>query len=135
MKRKTAAIVWPAVALLLALALGFVLAASRRPDPVQVEVVTRSGPSAAATLSLALFGVLGFFALAAVGTVVVALVIRARQHTQRMEQAALLFGVRQPQPTPQRRQRVGAGDGPSIVIVSGGQGGPRVEDMRNGYNG
>ena len=134
MKRKTAAIVWPAVALLLALALGFVLAASRRPDPVQVEVVTRSGPSAAATLSLALFGVLGFFALAAVGTVVVALVvIRARQHTQRMEQAALLFGARQPQPASRPRPQVGSGDGPSIVVI-GGQGTPRVEDLRNGRN-
>ena len=132
MKKRTAAIFWPVVAMGAVFVLGFVLA-SRRPDPVQVEVVTRSGPSAAASISLVLFGVLGVFVLAAIGVVVVALVIRARQQTVRMEQAALLFGARQPQqPLPQRRPRVGAGDGPSVVIVSG-QGGPRVEDMRDEY--
>jgi len=134
MKRKTAAIFWPFMALLLAAALGFVAAASRRPDPVQVEVVTRSGPSAAAMLSLVLFGTLGLMVLCAIGAVVVALVIRARTHAMQMEKAALLFGAKQPQPTiPQRRARVGSGDGPSVVIVSGQGGGPRVEDMRDGY--
>ena len=134
MKRKTAAIVWPVVAMATMFVLGLVVATSRRPDPVQVEVVTR-GPSAAASISLVLFGTLGVMVLMAVGAVAAVVVIRARQHTQRMEQAALLFGARQPQqPTPQRRPRVGAGDGPSVVIVSGQSGG-RVEDMRNGYNG
>jgi len=133
MKRKTAAIFWPIVALLLALALGFVLALSMRPKPTQVEVVTRSGPSAAASISLVLFGVLGLFVLGAILAGVTVVVIRARRHGQRMEQAALLFGARQPQPTPQRRPRVGSGDGPSIVIVSGQGAGPRVEDMRDGY--
>lgn len=132
MKRKTAAIFWPIVALLLAGSLGFVLAASRR-QPTTVEVITRSGPSAAATLSLAFFGILGIFALCAVGVVIVAVVMRAQRHTRQMEQAALLFGARQPQPTPQRRPQVGSGDSPSIVVISGGQGTPRVEDMRNGY--
>ena len=135
MKKRTAAIFWPIVAMGAVFVLGFVVAASRRPDPVQVEVVTRSGPSAAATLSLVLFGTLGVMVLMAVGAVAVALVIRARQQTQRMEQTALLFGVQKPQPTPQRRPQVQSGDGPSIVIVSGGQGTPRVEDFRNGYNG
>ena len=135
MKKRTAAIFWPIVAMVTVFLLGFVVAASRRPDPVQVEVVTRSGPSAAASISLVLFGTLGVMVLMAVGAVAAVVVIRARQHTQRMEQAALLFGARQPQqPTPQRRPRVGAGDGPSVVIVSGQSGG-RVEDMRNGYNG
>ena len=132
MKRKTAAIFWPIVALLLALALGFVLASSMRPEPARVEVITRSGPSAAASISMVLFGVLGLFILGAIVTVVVALVIRAQRHTRQMEQTALLFGARQPQPTPQRRPQVGSGDAPSVVVISGGQG-PRVEDMRNGY--
>jgi len=133
MKRKTAAIFWPIVAMLAVFALGFMAALSRRPEPARVEVIARSGPSAAATLSLVLFGVLAVFILALVGAVILALVIRARQHTRQMEKAALLFGARQPQPTQQRRSRVGPGDGPSIVIVSGGQGGgPRVEDMRDG---
>ena len=135
MKRKTVAILWPVVAMAAVFVLGFVLASSRRPDPVQVEVVTRSGPSAAATLSLVLFGVLGLIVLGVASAVAVALVIRSRQQTQRMEQTALLFGVQKPQPTPQRRPQVQSGDGPSIVIVSGGQGTPRVEDFRNGYNG
>jgi hypothetical protein len=138
MKRKTAAIFWPIVALLLALALGFVLAVSMHPSPkpATVEVVTRSGPSAAASISLVLFGIVGLFVLGAILAGVAVLVIRARQHAQQMEKAALLFGVRQPQQPPQRRPRVGHGDGPSVVIVSGGQGGrPRVEDFRNGYNG
>lgn len=130
MKRKTAAIFWPFIALLLALALGFVAALSMRPRPAVVEVVTR-GPSAAASISLALFGTLGLFVLGAVGTGVIMLALRARQHTRQMEKAALLFGARQPQPTPQRRPRVG--DAPSVVIVAGGQGGPQVEDMRDGY--
>ena len=131
MKRKTAAILWPAVAMATMFVLGLVVATSRRPDPVQVEVVTR-GPSAAASISLVLFGTLGVMVLMAVGAVAVAVVIRARQQTARMEQAALLFGVRQPQPTPARRPQVQSGDGPSIVIVSGGQGGnvPCVEDLR-----
>jgi len=133
MKRKTAAIFWPFMALLLAAALGFVAAASRRPDPVQVEVVTRSGPSAAAMLSLVLFGTLGLMVLCAIGAVVVALVIRARTHAMQMEKAALLFGAKQPQPTPQRRPRVGAGDGGPMVVIVGGQDGGRVEDMRDGY--
>ena len=132
MKRKTAAIFWPIVALLLALALGFVLASSMRPRPATIEVITRSGSSAAASISIVLFGVLGFFILAAVGAVVVVVVIRARQHTMQMEKAALLFGARQPQPA-QRRPQVGAGDGPSIVIIGGQSGVPRVEDMRDGY--
>jgi len=133
MKRRTAAIFWPIVALLLALALGFVLASSMRPRPTTVEVVTRSGPSAAASISLVLFGTLAVFILTAVGAVVVAVVIRARQHTMQMEKAALLFGARQPQPAP-RRPQVGAGDGgPSIVIIGGQSGVPRVEDMRDGY--
>ena len=135
MKRKTAAIFWPIVAMLAVFALEFVLAVSMRPKPATVEVVTRSGPSAAASISLVLFGILGVFVLGAIAAVVVVLVIRARRHAQRMEQAALLFGARQPQPQQQRRPRVGAGDGPSVVIVSGQGGGPRVEDMRNGYNG
>ena len=134
MKRKTAAIVWPVVALVTMFVLGLVVA-SRRPDPVQVEVVTRSGPSAAATLSLVLFGTLGVMVLMAVGAVAVALVIRARQHAMQMEKAALLFGVQKPQPQqPQRRPQVQSGEGVSVVIV-GGQGTPRVEDFRNGYNG
>ena len=133
MKRKTAAIFWPIVALLLAGALGFVAAVSMRPKPATVEVVTRSGPSAAATLSLVLFGVLGLIVLGAVGAVVVALVIRAQRHTRQMEQAALLFGARQPQPAPRPRPQVGPGDGPSIVVI-GGSDAPRVEDLRNGRN-
>ena len=76
--------------------------------------------------------VVGLFVLGAILAGVAVVAIRARQHAQRMEQAALLFGARQPQPTPQRRPRVGPGDGPSVVIVSG-QGVPRVEDMRDGY--
>ena len=133
MKKRTAAIFWPIVAMLAVFLLGVVVA-SRRPDPVQVEVVTRSGPSAAATLSLVLFGTLGVMVLMAVGAVAVALVIWARQHTMQMEKAALLFGVQKPQPTPQRRPQVQSGEGVSVVIV-GGQGGsvPRVEDMRDGY--
>jgi len=71
-KRKTAAILWPVVALATMFVLGLVVATSRRPDPVQVEVVTR-GPSAAATLSLVLFGTLGVMVLMAVGAVAVAL--------------------------------------------------------------
>ena len=134
MKRKTAAIVWPVVAMVTVFLLGVVVATSRRPDPVQVEVVTRSGPSAAATLSLVLFSTLGVMVLMAVGAVAVALVIRARQHAMQMEKAALLFGVQKPQPTPQRRPQVQSGEGVSVVIV-GGQGTPRVEDFRNGYNG
>ena len=132
MKRKTAAILWPAVAMATMFVRGLVVATSRRPDPVQVEVVTRSGPSAAATLSLVLFCTLGVMVLMAVGAVAVALVIRARQHAMQMEKAALLFGVQKPQPTPTRRPQVQSGDGPSIVIVSSGQGGnvPRVEDLR-----
>ena len=132
MKRKTAAIVWPVVALVTMFVLGLVVA-SRRPDPVQVEVVTR-GPSAAASISLALFGTLGVMVLMAVGAAAVALVIRARTHAMQMEKAALLFGAKQPQPTPQRRPQVQSGEGVSVVIV-GGQGGsvPRVEDMRDGY--
>ena len=133
MKKRTAAIFWPIVAMVTVFLLGVVVA-SRRPDPVQVEVVTR-GPSAAASISLVLFGTLGVMVLMAVGAVAVALVIRSRQHAMQMEKAALLFGAKQPQPQqPQRRPRVGAGDGPSVVIVSGQSGG-RVEDMRNGYNG
>ena len=132
MKRRTATIFWPFMALLLALALGFVLASSMRPTPARVEVITRSGSSAAASISIVLFGVLGFFILAAVGAVVVVVVIRARQHTMQMEKAALLFGVQKPQPA-QRRPQVGAGDGPSIVIIGGQSGVPRVEDMRDGY--
>lgn len=132
MKRKTAAIFWPIVALLLALALGFVLASSMRPKPATIEVVTRSAPSAAASISLVMFSVLAVFILVAVGGVIVALMIRAQRHTRQMEQAALLFGARQPQ-QPQRRPRVGPGDGPSVVIVSGQGGGPRVEDMRDAY--
>ena len=131
MKRKTAAILWPAVAMATMFVLGLVVA-SRRPDPVQVEVVTR-GPSAAATLSLVLFGTLGLMVLMAVGAVAVALVIRSRQHAMQMEKAALLFGAKQPQPTPQRRPRVGAGDGGPMVVIVGGQDGGRVEDMRDGY--
>ena len=133
MKRKTAAIFWPIVALLLALALGFVLASSMRPRPATIEVITRSGPSAAASISLVLFGVLGLFILGAIGAVVVAVVIRARQHTRQMEQIALLFGARQPQPAPRPRPQVGPGDGPSVVVI-GGLGTPRVEDLRNGRN-
>ena len=136
MKRKTAAILWPVVALATMFLLGLVVATSRRPDPGQVEVVTR-GPSAAASISLVLFGTLGLMVLMAVGAVAVALVIRARQHTMQMEKAALLFGVQKPQPQqPQRRPQVQSGEGVSVVIV-GGQGGgvPRVEDFRNGYNG
>jgi len=104
-----------------------------RPKPARVEVGTRSGPSAAATLSLVLFGTLGLFALGAILAGVAVVVIRARQHTQRMEQAALLFGARQPQPASRPRPQVGSGDGPSIVVI-GGQGTPRVEDLRNGRN-
>ena len=131
MKRKTAAIFWPFLALLLALALGFVLASSMRPKPARVEVIARSGPSAAASISLVLFGTLAIFILAAVGAVVVMAVIRARTHAMQMEKATLLFGAKQAQSTiPQRRPRVGSGDGPSVVIVSGQGGGPRVEDMR-----
>ena len=133
MKRKTAAIFWPIVALLLALALGFVLASSMRPRPATIEVITRSGPSAAASISLVLFGILGVFILGAVGAVVVALVIRAQRHTRQMEQAALLFGARQSQPASRPRPQVEPGDGPSIVVI-GGQGTPRVEDLRNGRN-
>ena len=133
MKRKTAAIVWPIVAMFAVFLLGVVVATSRRPDPVQVEVVTR-GPSAAATLSLVLFGTLGMIVLCVILAGVAALVIRARQHAMQMEKAALLFGVQKPQPTPQRRPQVQSGEGVSVVIV-GGQGTPRVEDFRNGYNG
>ena len=133
MKRKTAAIFWPIVALLLAMGMGFVMALSMRPQPARVEVITRSGPSAAASISLVLFGTLAVFILAAVGAVVVVVVIRARQHTMQMEKAALLFGVQKPQSTPQRRPQVGTGDGPSIVIIGGQSGVPRVEDMRDGY--
>jgi len=132
MKRKTAAIFWPFMALLLAMGMGFVMALSMRPQPARVEVITRSGPSAAASISLVLFGTLAVFILAAVGAVVVVVVIRARQHTMQMEKAALLFGVQKPQPA-QRRPQVGAGDGPSIVIIGGQSGVPRVEDMRDGY--
>ena len=132
MKRKTAAIFSPIVALLLAVALGFVAAHSMRPKPAMIEVVTRSGPSAAASISLVLFGTLAVFILATVGAVVVALVVRARQPTMQMEKAALLFGVQKPQPA-QRRTQVGAGDGPSIVIIGGQSGAPRVGDMRDGY--
>jgi len=135
MKRKTAAIFWPIVAMLAIFALGFVVAVSMRPKPATVEVVTRSGPSAAASISLVLFGTLAVFILAAVVAVVVAVVIRARQHTMQMEKAALLFGAQQPRPTPQRRPQVGSGEGVSVVIVGGQSGVPRVEDMRNGYNG
>ena len=129
MKRKTAAILWPVVALATMFVLGLVVATSRRPDPVQVEVVTR-GPSAAASISLVLFGTLGVMVLMAIGAVVVALVIRAQRHTRQMEQTALLFGARQPQPVPQRRAQVQSGQ-PSVVIVAGGgQGVPGVEDLR-----
>ena len=129
MKKRTAAIFWPIVAMLAVFALGVVVASSRR-QPTTVEVVTRSGPSAAASISLVLFGILGVFILAAVGAVIAAVVIRARTHAMQMEKAALLFGARQPQPTPQRRPQVGSGDGPAVVIVSGQGGGPRVEDLR-----
>ena len=131
MKKRTAAIFWPIVALATMFVLGLVVATSRRPDPVTVEVVTR-GPSAAASISLVLFGTLGVMVLMAVGAVIVALVVRARTQAQRMEQTALLFGVQKPQPVPQRRAQVQSGEGPSIVIVSG-QAGGRVEDMRDGY--
>ena len=131
MKRKTAAILWPVVALATMFVLGLVVATSRRPDPVQVEVVTR-GPSAAATLSLVLFGTLGVMVLMAVGAVAVALVIRTRTHAMQMEKAALLFGAKQPQ-QPQRRPRVGTGDNGPAVIVVNGQGAGRMEDFRDGY--
>ena len=131
MKRKTAAIVWPVVALATMFVLGLVVATSRRPDPVQVEVVTR-GPSAAATLSLVLFGTLGLMVLMAVGAVAVALVIRTRTHAMQMEKAALLFGAKQPQ-QPQRRPRVGTGDNGPAVIVVNGRGTGRMEDFRDGY--
>jgi len=131
MKKRTAAIFWPIVALATMFVLGLVVATSRRPDPVTVEVVTR-GPSAAASISLVLFGTLGVMVLMAVGAVIVALVVRARTQAQRMEQTALLFGAQKPQPVPQRRAQVQSGEGPSIVIVSG-QAGGRVEDMRDGY--
>ena len=132
MKRKTAAILWPAVAMATMFVLGFVVATSRRPDPVQVEVVTRSGPSAAATLCWALFGTLGLIVLGVIGAVVVALVIRSRQHAMQMEKAALLFGAKQPQPQ-QRRPRVGTGDNGPAVIVVNGRGTGRMEDFRDGY--
>jgi len=133
MKRRTAAVVWPVVAILAVFALGFVMATGRRPEPAVVEVVTRAGPSAAASISLVMFGILGVFVLGTCGAVVVALGIRARQQTRRMEQAALLFGARQSQPSSRRQVR--ADSAPSVVVISGGQGVPRVEDLRNGYNG
>jgi len=122
--------IWPVIAVLAVFVLGFVLALSMRQDPARVEVVTRSGPSATASISLVMFGLLAVMILGAILAVTAGLMLHAYQQAKRMEQMALLFG--KPQPTPQRRPRVGPGDGPSIVVISG-QGSPRVEDMRNGY--
>ena len=125
--------IWPIIAMLAVFGMGFVLAFSMRQDPTRVEVVTRAGPSAAASISLVMFGILAVMILGAILAVVAGLVIRARRQAQRLEQMALLFGARQPQPQP-RQRRMGPGDGPSVVIISGGrQGAPLVEDMRDGY--
>lgn len=116
---------WAIVAIFAVFALGFVSAlAVRRPATVEVH----TGPSAAMSIIVFLLAVLGLIAGLAVIAVVAWQVIRAREQTRRLEQAALLFGARNT-PSAPRPARPAIQPGDRTVIVVGGQP-PYLEDMR-----
>jgi len=119
--------IWPIVAILAVFALGFVSALAMRPRAAVVEVHT--GPSAATSIVGFLLVVLGVMVVVPVGGFLVVTAIRAYQQTKRMEQAALLFGAKNT-PTPRPRPAVRSGTEGGTVIMIGGGGQPRVEDMR-----
>ena len=110
---------------------GFLLAAlALRPRPATVEVVQR-GPSASTTITLCLFGTVALLTLGAGLVAAVSVWAKMRQNAQRMEQTAMMLQARQAPTMAQRQQRrpqIGAG--PSVVILSNGQNGPQVEDLR-----
>jgi 4-hydroxybenzoate polyprenyltransferase len=125
MKKK---LLWPTVAIFAVFALGFVsaLAAVRRPTAVEVM---HTGPSAATSIIVFLFAVLGLMVGLGVAALVTWQVLRTREQTRRMKQAALLFGAKNT-PTPRPRPAVHPGNDGGTVIMIGGGGQPYVEDMR-----
>jgi predicted PurR-regulated permease PerM len=122
--------IWPVVAVTAIFALGFVSALAMRPRSATVEIVSR-GPSAATTIILFLLAVLGVLVGLVVAAVVVWQVLRTREQTRRMEQTALLFGAKSTPSTPRPRPAVRPGsDGGTVIMIGGGGGQPRVEDLR-----
>ena len=124
MKKST----WPVVAAVAIFALGFMSAvAVRRPATVEVH----TGPSAATSIIVFLLAVLGLMVGLGVAAFLVWQAIRAREQTRRMEQAALLFGAKNtPSAARPARPAVRPGSDGGTVIMIGGGGQPRVEDMR-----
>ena len=120
MKKST----WPVVAVVAIFALGFVSAVAVR-GPATAEVHT--GLSAATSIIVFLLVVLAVLVGLGVAALVTWQVIRAREQTRRMEQAALFFGAKST-PRPARSAVRGSESGTVIMIGGGGQ--PRVEDMR-----
>ena len=120
---------WPIVAILAIFALGFMSALAVR-RPATVEIVNR-GPSAATSIVLFLLVVLAVMVGLGVAAVVVWQALKAREQTRRMEQTALLFGAKNTPSTPRpARRAVQPGSDGGTVIMIGGGGQPRVEDMR-----
>ena len=125
MKKST----WAVVAVVAIFALGFMSALVMRPRSATVEIVNRS-PSAATSIIVFLLAVLGAMVVLPVVAFLVWQAIRAREQTRRMEQAALLFGAKSTPSTPRARPAVRSGTEGGTVIMIGGGGQPRVEDMR-----
>ena len=123
MKKST----WAIVAVAAVFGLGFMSAvAMRRPTAVEVH----TGPSAATSIIVFLLAVLGAIVVLAVVAFLVWQAIRAREQTRQMEQTALLFGAKNTPSTPRARPAVRPGDDGRTVIMIGGGGQPRVEDLR-----
>ena len=120
---------WPIIAVVAIFGLGFMSAIAMRPRPATVEIVNR-GPSAAMSIILFLLAVLGLMVGLGVAAFLVWQAIRAREQTRRMEQAALLFGAKNtPSAARPARPAVRGSDGGTVIMIGGG-GQPRVEDMR-----
>lgn len=118
--------IWPIVAMMAVFGLGFLAAVAMRPRPATVEIVSR-GPSAATTIILFLLVVLGVMVSLGVAAFVAWRVLREREQTRRMGQAALFFGTKStPRPS---RPAVRPGSEGTVIMI-GGSAQPRVEDLR-----
>jgi len=125
MKKST----WAVVAVVAIFALGFMSALVMRPRSATVEIVNRS-PSAATSIIVFLLAVLGAMVVLPVVAFLVWQAIRAREQTRRMEQTALLFGAKNTPARPARPAVRPGDDGRTVIMIGGGGGQPRVEDMR-----